>query len=274
MYVAKRVKPEVLLATSFLATKVRAPNDFDQQKLFRVCHYLNHTKHQGIIFSVAASTRIYASIDASHNIHADAKGHSGIILRLGERNAPIFVQSKKQTCVSQSSAQTELIALNEGAMLIMWVRQLLDDLEIFAQLDAPEAIAEQDNMSTMCLANNGYRNTGRTKHLSVKYFYIKERIDAKDISLVHVPTGEMTSDLLTKPVCGSPFAHLRHKLLNLPDLLRTIVLAVSARPPPEHHCLPVSACSIIQDILEYHVCRGVLDNNPLPEHTTVPPDED
>ena len=260
MYVAKRVKPKVLLATLFLAMKVCAPTEFDQQKLLRICYYLNGTKHQGITFSAAASTRIYASIDASHNIHADAKGHSGIAIRLGERNAPIFIQSKKQTCVSQSSAQTELIALNEGAMLIMWIRQLLDDLEIAPDQNAPAAIAEQDNMSTMSLANNGYRNSGRTKHLSVKYFYIKERIDAGDIILVHVPTGEMTSDLLTKPVCGSPFTYLLAKLINLSDqsvLIDSKALVLS--------CL--HAYGIIQDIPEHLVCRGVLDK-PV-RHVTV-----
>ena len=48
----------------------------------------------------------------------------------------------------------------------------------------------------------------RTKHMDIRYFFVREHIKSGDIRLVYTPTKEMIADLLTKPVTGSLFAYL------------------------------------------------------------------
>ena len=54
-----------------------------------------------------------------------------------------------------------------------------------------------DNNSTICLANDPEFHT-RTKHIDIRYHYIREAIVNNSITVVHVPTEENIADVLTK----------------------------------------------------------------------------
>jgi hypothetical protein len=47
-YLAKRARPNILTALSFLTTRVQATTQEDYDKLLRVLKYLNHAKELGI----------------------------------------------------------------------------------------------------------------------------------------------------------------------------------------------------------------------------------
>ena len=68
-------------------------------------------------------------------------------------------------------------------------------------------------MSTIRMAENGSSASRRTRHINVRYFFIKERIDSGEIRVSYLPTEEMIADLLTKPIQGKLFAKLRDRLL-------------------------------------------------------------
>jgi len=127
MYVSK-TRPDIRLAVVYLSTKMLAPREGDMEKLMRILKYLNGTKTLGLRFS-PSSLQLHCSIDASHTVHSDMKGHTGAILWLGnEQNGPIEVISKKQSIVSASSTEAELIALCQGGESVMWTRGLLEEL--------------------------------------------------------------------------------------------------------------------------------------------------
>jgi hypothetical protein len=119
--------------------------------------------------------QIFASIDASYAVHHDAKGHSGIIITLGPHGIPIYVRAKKQKLTARSSTESELIALGDGTAIIIWCR---DWMEEAGYPQDPAKIA-QDNKSTLRLAHNGEGNFGKTKHINVRFFYVKELVEAK-----------------------------------------------------------------------------------------------
>ncbi len=93
LYLAKRVRPDILTAISFLSTRVREPTDQDLGKLGRVCKYLRRTKDKGIILRADGSITAY--VDASHAVHSkDGKSHTGVCVTLG--GGPVFVRSTKK----------------------------------------------------------------------------------------------------------------------------------------------------------------------------------
>ena len=79
LYLSKRVRPDIILAVSFLTTRVQAPNIDDWNKLQRVLKYLNGTQEMGIILRPNNNSKYEAYIDASYGIHADGKSHSGMV---------------------------------------------------------------------------------------------------------------------------------------------------------------------------------------------------
>ena len=72
----------------------------------------------------------------------------------------------------------------------------------------------EDNTSTISMMVKGASTTARTRHIRVRYFFIKERIDSQEVRVQHTPTDDMVADLLTKPIKGARFMRLRDLLLN------------------------------------------------------------
>jgi hypothetical protein len=150
-------------------------------------------------------------VDASYNIHADGKSHTGILLTMGERGGPIFCKSSKQKLVAQSSTEAELIALHQSLQYVSWANNLLNELGFKPTM---RAVIHQDNKSTMVMAKKGSGNFGKTKHINMRYFSISEKIQTREVELSYLPTNLMIADILTKPIVGKMFKELRAKLMN------------------------------------------------------------
>jgi hypothetical protein len=54
-----------------------------------------------------------------------------------------------------------------------------------------------DAQGAMDLAMNA-RFSQKTKHIDIRYYFIRDHINTKEIDLKHVPIREMTADILTK----------------------------------------------------------------------------
>lgn len=51
-------------------------------------------------------------------------------------------------------------------------------------------VVYEDNTSAIMLENNGKGSSGkRMKHMDVRYFFVKDRIDTGDITICYCPTG-------------------------------------------------------------------------------------
>ena len=76
---------------------------------------------------------------------------------------------------------------------------------------------EQDNTSAIKLERNGLKSSSkRTKHINIRYFYITDRLKARDISrIIYKPTGGMESNYLIKALQGKLFHTHRKTLMGL-----------------------------------------------------------
>lgn len=211
MYLALRTRPDILLPVSFLATRSQNPSSKDAKKLMRIVEYLNKYPNLGITLRPDTAV-IFSYMDASYAVHWNALSHTGFTVQLGEHGGPLCVKSSKQKLVATSSTEAELIALHDHLDIVLWLRELLIEFNY----DIQPATIYQDNQSTIKLADKGHGNFKRTKHINVRYFYIKQCIDLQEIELEYLPTDQMVADILTKPLQGNKFRELRAKLMNLP----------------------------------------------------------
>ena len=209
LYLAKRIRPDILCATNFLSTRVQCPTQEDLNKLKRIYMYLNGTQTLGLRLECnKTGMEIYTFVDAAYGVHADGKSHTGASISLGR--GAIYTRSTKQKIVSKSSTEAELIALSDSSGQAIWTRNFL--LGQGYNMDA--AIVGQDNKSTMTMVDVGRSTSERTRHISVRYFWVKDRVDSREITLRYVPTNMMVADILTKPLQGDLFRKLRDILLN------------------------------------------------------------
>jgi hypothetical protein len=75
----------------------------------------------------------------------------------------------------------------------------------------------QDNMSAILLKTNGKASSSkRTKHIKVKYYLIKDKVDRGEITIEHCPTEQMWTDINTKPKQGAVFWAFRGHVMGNP----------------------------------------------------------
>ena len=96
-------------------------------------------------------------------------------------------------------------AVQEAVYLI----QLLKDLN-FNQESA--TVIYEDTKGCIDLSQNPVHHK-RSKHIDVRYHYIREKVESNDIILIYVNTQEQLADLLTKPLPKQQTQKLREPIL-------------------------------------------------------------
>ncbi|TID30419.1 hypothetical protein CANINC_000997 [Pichia inconspicua] len=122
----------------------------------------------------------------------DRKSVTGYTFMLS--NGAITWKSTKQQTVAQSSSEAEYMALGEAVKETLWLKQLLT--QIGMKFQKPVVINE-DNQGAIALASHP-SNHGRTKHIDIKYHFIRDHVAKKDCVINSIRTDEMVADVLTK----------------------------------------------------------------------------
>jgi hypothetical protein len=210
LYLAKRTKPECLTAVAYLTTRVTKCNLDDVVKLIRLIKYIRRTKNTGIILKPGKEgIKIKSHIDAAYGVHEDGKSVTGCVTMIGE-SGPIHAKSVKQKIVTKSSTESELVATSDSANQTLHLRQFL------VEQGYPQEAAEifQDNISCMNLLKKGKSCSERTRHMSIRYFWLTEKIRKGEIKLTHIRTEDMCANVLTKPIQGAQYDRERRLLTN------------------------------------------------------------
>jgi hypothetical protein len=179
-------------------------------KLHRLISYVANTPDRGIAIEFGNDPQARGYIDAAYSVHEnDGKSHTGATLLFG-KGGPLYVTSVKQSIVTKSSTEAELIAFSDVTSELICLR----NFSIGQGYPPHPAIVYQDNMSTMALIAHGAPCSKRSKHIDIRQFWVKERITEGTIVVKHCPTEIMWANLLTKPLCGAQFISERTGLTN------------------------------------------------------------
>jgi hypothetical protein len=198
MYLATKTRPDLLFTVSTLASRASEPYEADVKSLNHLYEYINSNQKVPLKFKCSDMT-LSASVDASHDIHRDSKGHSGLIVSIG--GVPVFHRSTKQKNVSTSAMQAEIVALFDSLPYISWFRDLLAEMGYHQPGPTP---VEQDNKSALTLFDgSGHPDSRKTRHYRNKIAFIKEQVEEGLIIPTYVPTESMKADRLTKPFGGA-----------------------------------------------------------------------
>ncbi|GBP42186.1 Retrovirus-related Pol polyprotein from transposon TNT 1-94 [Eumeta japonica] len=132
----------------------------------------------------------YVDADWASNT-SDRRSYTGFcFLKSG---SAVSWESRKQRTVALSSCEAEYMALSEACREAIHLRRL--EIEIVGFCN--KVILFNDSQSALKLAN-GHQSYKRSKHIDVRYNFIKEVIDNEIVETKYVGTSEMPADLLTK----------------------------------------------------------------------------
>ena len=208
LYVSIRARADILLPVGFLCTRVSKSTEQDQAKLKRVLEYINGTINLEYTLGADSLNKLRTWVDASYAVHPDMKSHTGGIMSLGIGG--IAQKSTKHKLNTKGSTEAELEGASDYLPNVLWEKMFME-----AQgYKIEENIFEQDNESAIKLEKNGRLSAGpRSRHVDIRYFWIKDRTNANDINIRHCPTTLMLADFFTKPLQGALFTRFRDVIL-------------------------------------------------------------
>ena len=68
----------------------------------------------------------------------------------------------------------------------------------------------------MLLEKNGRASSSkRTKHINIRYFFVKDCIDHEEVKIEYLGTEDMIADFFSKPLVGEKFIEFRDEILNI-----------------------------------------------------------
>ena len=126
-------------------------------------------------------------MDAVYAVHNDCRGHTVARMSLGQGMALSY--SWKQKINTKSSTEVELVGVDDSLGYILWARYFM----LAQGYDMDASLLYQDNMSTiLLLKTNGKTSSSmHTKHIKVKYFFIKDKVSQGEITIEHCPSKQM-----------------------------------------------------------------------------------
>lgn len=229
LFLCKRARPDIQTAVAFLCTRVQGPDVDDYKKLGKVMRYLRSTIDMPLTLGANGTNIIKWWADASYATHPDMKSHTGGAMSLGY--GVVYGTSTRQKLNTTSSTEAELVGVNDVMPQVLWTKYFLEE----QGFDATQSVIYQDNQSAMLLEKNGRASSGkRTRHINIRYFFVKDRIDSGEVSVEYCPTKEMLADYFTKPLQGSQFKVFRNLIMN-------------ANPPDDNHADYRSVLKSVED---------------------------
>ena len=141
-----------------------------------------------------------ASVDSDYaNDTTHRRSVTGIAIKLA--GGTIFYKTAFQPTVALSSTEAEFIAACEAAKVILYIRSILDDINI--KQESATTLFE-DNQGALLMANSG-QPTKRTRHMDTKFFALQNWVDLDLLSLKRINTADNESDGMTKNLARTLF---------------------------------------------------------------------
>lgn len=190
MFLAINTRPDILFAVSFLSQFNQNPMQAHWTAAKRVLQYLKGTLDYGLTFKRTGEP-LCGFVDADWANGSDRRSYTGYVFKLA--NAPVSWECKKQPTVALSSTEAEYMALTSAAKEAVFLQRLIGEITGESYV----VTLCNDNQSAQKLAQNPVHHN-RTKHIDVRYHFIRELVENNKIKLSYLPTDRMLADILTK----------------------------------------------------------------------------
>ena len=203
IYIMIATRPDLCYAVTKLSQHMSNPTVADLVVAKHVLRYLKGTTDKGLIFKKSSvPLKLKGYCDSDWGSSDDRKSVTGYCFMLSDEGPVISWKSRKQQTVALSTCEAEYMALSaatqEGKFLVQLYKDMIPDHMI--ESDAVQDFdLHCDNQGAMALAKNPVQHQ-RSKHIDIRYHYIRDEIMSGCANLLYVPTADNVADIFTKPV--------------------------------------------------------------------------
>jgi hypothetical protein len=191
IYLSVATRPDISFSVNLLARNLSKPTKNNWIGVKRIFRYLKGTLNYGLVYKKKSYSLIGYS-DASHaDDDEDRKSSYGYVFLIN--GGAISWCARKLKCITLSSMESEYCALTDAVKEGKWLSII--NKELYKDFDAIKI--NEDNQSAIKFSNNKMINN-RSKHIDIKYHFVRENVLAKKIILEYCPTDQMTADIFTK----------------------------------------------------------------------------
>ena len=203
MYAMLGSRPDICFAVNKLSQYGSNPDEQHLRAAIRVFEYLKQTENYRLIYNGNEGSDLFGYSDSDWASDIDTRrSTTGYIFKTD--SGTISWASSKQRTVALSSVEAEYMALTESAKQAMWTLQILENLKF--DVDLPFSIYSDSEGARAISENNVFHK--RTKHIEIRYHFIREKIQNKTIQVKEVQSSNNVADIFTKALPES--THMRH----------------------------------------------------------------
>ncbi|KAJ9545726.1 hypothetical protein OSB04_025433 [Centaurea solstitialis] len=185
-------RPDIMFVVCVCARYQVRPKESHLHAVKRIFKYLKGQPRLGLWYPNDSSFDLVAYTDSDYGgANLDRNSTSGGCQFLGGRL--VSWQCKKQTTVSQSTTEAEYIGASQCCSQVLWIQNQMQDYGL-SFLQTPIYI---DNNSAISIVNNSVKHS-KTKHIEIKYHFIRDCNEKKLIQVLKVHTDDQYADLFTK----------------------------------------------------------------------------
>ena len=198
-YLAVMTRPDISYAVGMASRHLDDYTDVHVGHVKRILRYVKGTTTMGLLLGKdcdlkGGELRGYSDSDYAGCI-STRRSTSGYVFFW--RAACISWRSERQRIVATSTTEAEYIAASEAVKELCWLKRILSEL---LEEDVG-AILHLDNQGSIKLVENPVMHR-RTKHIDVRYHFIREKFQEGLFKVVYVNTKEQSADVLTKGLNG------------------------------------------------------------------------
>ncbi|GJZ78165.1 putative RNA-directed DNA polymerase [Tanacetum coccineum] len=186
-------RPDLAHAVGVVSRFLSNPGKKHWEAVKWIFRYLRGTSKLGITFGNGKPMLVgFTDSDMAGN-KDNMKSTSGYLMTFA--GGAVSWQSRLQKCVALSTTEAEYMAATEACKELLWLKRFLQELGFKQQRYAVLC----DNQSAIHLAKNSMFHK-RTKHIDIRYHWIRDAIEDGMFELNKVHTDDNASDMLTKAV--------------------------------------------------------------------------
>ena len=190
---------DCVFAIGILSQFIQNPSNAHWEALKRVMVYLGATRDLWLTFGGRGKTLLEGFCDADYANQKDRHSIAGFTYHFGQ--GAISWSSKKQQIIALSTVEAEYIAQAHAAKEALWLRTFVSEI----RNEPTRAITiNSDNQGAIALSKDNKFHS-RTKHIDVRYHFIREAVEDGKVSVVYIPTDENPADIFTKPLAKTKF---------------------------------------------------------------------
>ncbi|GJU28922.1 ribonuclease H-like domain-containing protein [Tanacetum coccineum] len=219
MYLTASI-PDIQFSTCLYARYQANPKESHLVAVKRIFRYLKGTPNIDLWYPKGSCFNLKAYSESDYaGCNLDRKSTSGACQILGGKL--VCWSAMKQSSVAMSSAEAEYVTAVGCCVQLLWIKSRLADYDVLYN----KVPIFCDNTSAIAISNNPVLHS-RTKHIDIRYHFIRDHILKGDIELHFVPTDLQLADNFTKPLTEPSFTRLVAEL-EVDGTTRTITFTFS-----------------------------------------------